>query len=111
MSKQALKRVRRALKMEVNRKPLDAYSWPGGYPMYYLAADGEALCPDCVNADIELVDFAKRDADQQWHVIGVDVNWEDTALRCAHCNKTIESAYDPDETAVIAPTMAEMEDE
>lgn len=39
MSKQAFKRVRKSLGMEVCRKPLDSFAWPGGYPMFYVFTD------------------------------------------------------------------------
>lgn len=98
MSKQACKRVRRALGLEVSREPLPAFAWPGGYPMYYLCFDGEAMCPACVNANIELVDRDSRAkvVDPRtwggWAVEAADVNWEDDDLVCTHCNKLIESA-------------------
>jgi hypothetical protein len=93
MSKQALKRVRRSLKMEVNRKPLNGFAWPGGYPLYYVCADGGCLCPDCANAEIDLVAVANRDGDKQWHIIGVEANYEDESLCCDHCGKPIPAAY------------------
>lgn len=94
MSKQAFKRLRKTLKLEVSREPLPAYAWPGGYPLYYIVADGEALCPGCVNAEIKLIDAARFDLwDKQWRVIGVDANYEDVSLYCAHCNKQIPAAY------------------
>jgi predicted amidophosphoribosyltransferase len=31
---------------------------------------------------------------QDWEVIGSDVNWEDADLFCDHCGEKIESAYD-----------------
>lgn len=93
MSKQALKRVRRALGMPVNRNPLDAYAWPGGYPIYYLCADGGILCPDCANKEIDLIAVAKRDCDKQWQLEGYGIHWEGEPLPCDHCGKEIESAY------------------
>lgn len=98
MSKQALKRVRRALGMEVNRKPLDAFAWPGGYPMFYVFADGGVVCPDCVNENIEQIDQAirgggNRNSHGGWAIAAHDVNYEDESLACDHCDKRIESAY------------------
>lgn len=102
MSKQALKRVRRALKLEVNRKPLDAYSWPGGYPLFYLFADGGCICPECANANIGEIDAAIRDPRGNrphpsgcggWSIDAAEVNWEDDSLTCDHCGESIESAY------------------
>ncbi len=75
---------------------LPSFAWPGGYPLYYLCADGGILCPDCANGD----DVAQADADdKQWHVTGVDVHWEGQPLTCDHCNGSIESAYgDPEQS-------------
>jgi len=102
MSKQAMKRVRRALKMEVNRKPLDACAWPGGYPLFYLFTDGGCICPECANANIVEIDAAMRDARGNrphssgcggWAIDAVEANWEDDSLTCDHCGERIESAY------------------
>jgi hypothetical protein len=110
MSKQAFKRLRRRLSLEVNRKPVDAYAWPGGYPLYYLTEDCAALCPECVNREIDLIDQAKphlvqwsngrtwmRSDDPKWNIVAVMVNWEDASMYCDHCNRPIESAYGEDE--------------
>ena len=99
MSKQAFKRVRKHLKMEVTRKPLDSWAWPGGYPLYYLCNDGEAMCPTCVNENIVLIDDAiklvtsDRRLHDDWALEAVDVNYEDPDLICCNCDKRIESAY------------------
>jgi len=73
-----------------------AYAWPGGYPIYYVCADGGVLCPNCANTESAVSQADKerdcRDYDQ-WRIIGSDVNWEDAQLTCDHCNQRIESAY------------------
>jgi hypothetical protein len=69
---------------------LQAYAWPGGYPLYYVTADGGTLCADC--ACQSNVDY-KDASDKQWHIVGADVNWEDDSLHCSDCDKQIESAY------------------
>ena len=71
------------------------YAWPGGYPLYLLCADGEVLCPDCAKREWKQVAYATKHpgTDKQWEIAAVDVNWEDPDLRCAHCDKQIESAY------------------
>jgi len=70
---------------------LPAYAWPGGYPLFYLAADEYGhtvvLCPEHANAE------ADYDDDE---IVAADVNWEDTELSCEHGHK-IESAYGEDE--------------
>lgn len=74
---------------------LPAYAWPGGYPIYYVMNDGEALCPPCANDPKNPIHF-DGDADG-WRIDGQDVNWEDAQLYCSHCNKRIQSAYVEDE--------------
>ena len=68
-----------------------AYAWPGGYPLFYLMADGGTLCPKCQN-DARETDEECPD-DDQWRAVAVDVNWEDSDLYCDHCGDRIESAY------------------
>ena len=73
---------------------VDSYAWPGGYPLYYLCADGESLCPACVAREFARIEQAILDADDSdWRVIAVDVNYEDSSLYCAHCSDRIPSAY------------------
>lgn len=93
MSKKALKRVRRAIGLDVNREPLPAYAWPGGYPIYYVFADGETWCSKCVNRNAQEIDQARHDKRDSWHLAGFDVNYEDESLYCGNCNAKIESAY------------------
>ena len=107
MSKQAFKRVRKHLKMEVNRTPLDSWAWPGGYPIYYVFADGGCCCPDCANENIEEIDAdikGKRcwNSHGGWAIDAFDINYEDADLYCDHCSKRIESAYaEPEPTAEV----------
>jgi len=71
---------------------VDPYAWPGGYPMYYLAAENGdpakencVSCPDCAD---------KLDQyDEDLGVIAYDINYEDPDLFCEFCNERIESAY------------------
>ncbi len=77
-----------------NGGKLPKFAWPGGYPMFYIADDGEALCPDCANDPKNPV-HEGGDADG-WRLEGYDINYEDAQLFCAHCNKRIESAYGED---------------
>lgn len=76
-----------------------AYAWPGGYPLYFITADGEALSFESAQANQGLILEAINTADisSGWQVIGCDVNWEDTQLICAHSNKKIQSAYGDDD--------------
>ena len=75
-----------------------AYAWPGGYPLYFVTSDGAALSFNAAKAERRNILEALRDNDKRsgWHVCGVDVNWEDSELRCDHTNERIESAYGED---------------
>lgn len=74
------------------------YAWPGGHPLYAIAADAEAICHTCCKNNAKLVIQNTRGtqydcAYPDWRIVAVDVNWEDVDLYCAHCNGRIESAY------------------
>ena len=73
------------------------YAWPGGYPVYFITSDGEALSFKAVRENRREILEAIRDRDNSgWRVVGMDVNWEDGELTCAHTNERIESAYADD---------------
>lgn len=94
MSKQACKRMRRAIDLPISRDPLPSYAWPGGYPLYYVTSDGGALCPDCVNREIEQIDQSTRGhARDGWALEGFGIHYEGAPIVCDHCGKEIESAY------------------
>jgi len=81
-------------KLAINRDKegrCDKYIWPGGYPVYYISAYGGIFCPDCVDAEKELIDAADEH-DRQWLVVAQDINYEDI-LYCDHCYNRIEAAY------------------
>lgn len=70
------------------------YAWPGGYPLYFLASDGEALSFEAVRENFRAVIESMRDrSNDGWRVIGCDVNWEDDSLYCGHTGARIASAY------------------
>jgi hypothetical protein len=70
------------------------YAWPGGYPMYFMTNDGEALSFEAVKENYRQVLHAtKYKENNGWRVIGVDVNWENEGLYCSHTGDKIESAY------------------
>ena len=70
------------------------YAWPGGYPLYFVCSDGEALSFAAAKQERRLILEALRDNDRSgWRVVGVDVNYEDAELRCAHTGELIEAAY------------------
>lgn len=70
------------------------YAWPGGYPCYFVADDGEALSFDAVRENYKSVLRAVREQDDDgWLVVGVEINYEDQDLYCVQSGKRIESAY------------------
>lgn len=81
---ETLRQVRRAI-----RQP---YAWPGGYPLYVVMADGEALSCEAARQEWRQIVYSTlhglRDG---WQALGVDVNWEDGELRCAHTGERIEA--------------------
>jgi hypothetical protein len=81
-----------ALKNALRNGP---YAWPGGYPVYCIAADSAPLCFDCVKNNFKLVlgEMRAPSRNDQWRVVAIDINYEDTDCWCAHCEKQIESAY------------------
>jgi hypothetical protein len=77
------------------------FAWPGGYPCYFLTADGAALSFEAAKQERRLILEAIRDDDKAsgWRVVAMDVNWEDSSLVCEHTGEPIESAYGDEESA------------
>ena len=74
-----------------------AHAWPGGYPLYFVTSDGEALSFEAAKTERRAILEAIRDrSNDGWRIVGLDVNWEDGALYCVHTNKRIPSAYAED---------------
>ena len=71
------------------------YAWPGGYPLYFIASDGEALSFKAVRENWREIVSAHLRGDKTggWLIEGVNANWEDPHLFCAHTSERIESAY------------------
>jgi hypothetical protein len=70
------------------------YAWPGGYPLYFVTADGAALSFKSAKAERRNILEALRDKDNSsWRVVGVDVNYENAELYCDHSGERIEAAY------------------
>jgi hypothetical protein len=67
----------------------------GGYPLYLIAADGEALSFAAVRERFREVcaDMLDMSHLNQWRIVGVAINYEDADLCCAHTGKPIPSAY------------------
>jgi hypothetical protein len=70
------------------------YAWPGGYPLYYVTADGGTLLPSTVEAEQEQIEEAIREDDRNggWRVVGVDINYE-SELYDDHTGEQIPAAY------------------
>ena len=71
---------------------LPAFAWPGGYTLIYYTRDGETVCADCAN----------REVDDSQAVIGQDIYWEGPALDCGDCGKVLESSYGDPTTEEIS---------
>jgi hypothetical protein len=95
MSKQALKRVRKAIGLPVNREELPAFAWPGGYPILYIFADGGTCCPKCANANIDQIAAEGRNSHGGWALGGFYLHMKGEPDACDHCNAEMESAYGP----------------
>jgi len=74
------------------------YAWPGGYPLYFVTADGGVLSYESVLRNWPLVCDAvrRRDYNSGWMVVACMINWEDPQLFCDHSAERIESAYAED---------------
>ena len=73
------------------------FAWPGGYPIFAITDDGGAICRHCAKTEAESIDSAYPG--DGWHLIGLQINWEDCDLICDHCGKNIESAYCQEDAA------------
>jgi len=70
------------------------YAWPGGYPLFFITADGAALSFDAVKENWYQVCYSTRhNINDGWMIEGCDVNWEDNSLFCDHTGDPIECAY------------------
>lgn len=75
------------------------YAWPGGYPLFFLLSDGEALSFKAAKANIR--EMLEALAEPQcrysgWRPVALEINYEDNDLYCAHTNEKIEAAYGDD---------------
>jgi hypothetical protein len=94
--------MKSALSLAIRKAIRAKYAWPGGYPLYLVMNDGEALCMECARSEYKQIARAGRDnrykaLRSDWLSLGPEINWEDQSLCCVHCNKPIESAYGNDE--------------
>jgi len=76
------------------------FAWPGGYQMYFICEDGEALSFAAARANLRLCLHAKaypQYRERQWAIIAVEINWEDAELTCADTGERIPPAYGSEE--------------
>lgn len=70
------------------------YAWPGGYPVYFVTADGAALsfkaARECRREILGAI--ASNDKGGGWRIVGADIAWEGP-LFCDHTGEPIETAY------------------
>jgi len=70
------------------------YAWPGGYPCYFIANDGEPISFEAAKAEKrQIIESIGRGIRDGWHLVAFDINWEDDELTCAHTGERIPSAY------------------
>lgn len=76
------------------------WAWPGGYPRYFIMADGEALSFEAAEKNLAEIESAMTRnllIDMQWVVVACEINYEDSDLYCVHTGDKIPSAYGEDE--------------
>ena len=74
----------------------DVYAWPGGYPLYLVTMDGEALSIKAARENFAYICRAYISDDSfwnDWRIYGIEINFEDDSLYCCHSGEKIESAY------------------
>lgn len=72
----------------------------GGYPLYLVMADGEALSFDAARSEFRsLVDaiWNRTSVIDGWRPVACEINYEDGFLYCSHTGNRIPSAYAEDE--------------
>jgi hypothetical protein len=78
----------------------NGYAWPGGYPIYFVTSDCDALSVAGARAHWREIVAAHLANDthsdwniRRWYIVGADINWENEMLYCAYTGARIESAY------------------
>lgn len=75
----------------------EPYAWPGGYPKVVLMHDGETLSCESAKENWRSICHATIGGHRDgWQAAGVDINWEDGAMYCAHSGQLSPSAYAED---------------
>ena len=70
------------------------YTWPGGYPKYFITEDGASLAFSTVRAEWRQIVAAHLAGQSNgWLIAECDINWEDCDLWDDHTGNRLESAY------------------
>lgn len=73
------------------------FAWPGGYPLYFVMAVGEALSFESARENVrEILAAFAPGGDRDWRPVACEVNYENADLYCAHSGAKIDSAYGED---------------
>lgn len=75
------------------------YTSVGGYPVFFLTADGATFSFATAWKERSQIVQAILDDDKHggWRVVASDVNWEDAEMFDEHSGRRIESAYAEDD--------------
>jgi hypothetical protein len=70
------------------------YAWPGGYPIFFITADGGALSFKAARNNRRKVisSIACDDKGGGWRIVAADIAWEGP-LYCDYTGERIETAY------------------
>lgn len=71
-----------------------AYTFPGGYPLFYITSDGATLSVEAVKSERrQIIDSIANDHNDGWRVVALGINYEDQNLYCDHTGEPIPSAH------------------
>lgn len=74
------------------------YAWPGGYPLFFVTGQGEALSIQGAREIWRNIIIAHKDNRYcDASIEAIEINWEDPSLYCCVTNQRIESAYAEEE--------------
>lgn len=95
--------------------PAESYAWPGGYPIAYLADDGEYLCAACINDPSNPVHIGQDGISDGWRIVGLQVLEGSAAdydggVACAHCGRELVAEDETDADADERPVPDESDD-
>ncbi len=71
------------------------HAWPGGYPLYFVTADGAALSFDSARKEFrQIADSISHGWSDGWRIVASAINYEDSELFCDHSGERIPAAYE-----------------